>query len=124
MAIDANGLGNFRGRSLPSPVGLPKEAPMNWWIVGLLSNLTIAAGFLALGWTLRGRIRQHQALSIHDDVLQGIVTAKLSFELGDPEQGMVQLDQTLESARHLVSDLLDGPRLTPGHLRRTTTRAH
>ena len=96
---------------------------MNWWIVGLLSNLAIAAGFLAIGWTLRGRLRQRQALSIHDDVLQGLVTAKLSFELGDPDQGLVILDQTLESARHLVSDLLEGPRLTPGHLRRATTDA-
>ena len=96
---------------------------MNWWIVGLVSNLTIAAGFLAIGWTLRGRIRQRQALSIHDDVLQGLVTAKLRFELGDPEEGLVALDQTLESARHLVSELLDGPRVTPGHLRRTTTEA-
>lgn len=96
---------------------------MSYWVVGLVSNLAIAAGFLALGWTLRGRIRQHQALSIHDDVLQGLVTAKLTFELGDPERGLVVLDQTIESARHLVSDLLDGPRLTPGHLRRTTTEA-
>lgn len=96
---------------------------MSWWIVGLLSNLTIAAGFLAIGWTLRGRLRQRQALSIHDDVLQGLVTAKLSFELGDPDQGLEMLDQTLEAARHLVSDLLDGPRLTGGHLRRATTEA-
>jgi hypothetical protein len=96
---------------------------MNWWIVGLGSNLAIAAGFLAIGWTLRGRLRQRQALSIHDDVLQGLVTAKLAFELGDPEQGLATLDATLESARHLVSDLLDGPHLGPGHLRRTTTRA-
>ena len=81
---------------------------MNWWIVGLLANLAIAAGFLAIGWSLRGRLRQRQALSIHDDVLQGLVTAKLSFELGEHEQGMVVLDQTLEAARHLVSELLDG----------------
>ena len=81
---------------------------MNWWIVGLLSNLAIAAGCIAIGWNLRGRLRQRQALTIHDDVLQGLVTAKLSFELGEHEQGMVVLDRTLESARHLVSELLDG----------------
>ena len=94
---------------------------MHWWIVGLLSNLAIAAGFLAIGWTLRGRLRQRQALSIHDDVLQGIVTAKLSFELGEHEQGLVTLDHTLESARHLVSELLDGASIGAGHLRRTTS---
>ena len=94
---------------------------MNWWIVGLLANLAIAAAFLGIGWTLRGRLRQRQALSIHDDVLQGIVTAKLSFELGEHEQGLATLDQTLESARHLVSELLDGAPVGGGHLRRTTS---
>lgn len=94
---------------------------MHWWIVGLVSNLAIAAGFLAIGWTLRGRLRQHQALSIHDDVLQGLVTAKLSFELGDQEQGLATLDSTVESARHLISELLDGTPLGGGHLRRTTS---
>ena len=97
---------------------------MNWWIVGLVSNLSIAGGSLAIGWTLRGRLRQRQALSIHDDVLQGLVTAKLSFELGQHEQGMATLDQTLESARHLVSDLLDGAPVGAGHLRRTTSETH
>ena len=95
---------------------------MHWWIVGLVANLALAAGFLAIGWTLRGRLRQRQALSIHDDVLQGLVTAKLSFELGDQERGLAMLDQTLDAARRLVSDLLDGARL--GHLRRTTTESH
>ena len=97
---------------------------MTWWIVGLLSNLAIAAGFLAIGWTLRGRLRQRQALSIHDDVLQGLVTAKLSFELGAHEQGLVALDHTLESARHLVSELLDGAPVRGGHLRRATSESH
>jgi hypothetical protein len=106
---------------------LPNEDSMNWWLVGLLSNLTIAAGCLVIGWTLRGRLRQRQALSIHDDVLQGIVTAKLSFELGEQEQGMATLDETLESARHLVSELLEGrhagDHLGAGSVRRTTTEA-
>ena len=93
---------------------------MHWWIVVLFSNLAIAAGFLAIGWTLRGRLRHRQALSIHDDVVQRIATAKLSFELGEHDQGMATLDLTLESARHLVSDLLDGAPVRPGHLRRTT----
>ena len=96
---------------------------MNWWIVGLLANLTIAAGFLGIGWTLRGRLRHRQALSIHDDVLQGLVTAKLNFELGEHEQGMATLDHTLESARHLVSELLDGAPVGAGNLRRATPPA-
>ena len=98
---------------------------MNWWIVGL-TNLAIAAGFLAIGWSLRGRLLQRQALSLHDDVLQGLVTAKLSFELGETDRGLAALDDTLESARHMVSDLLErapASHLGPGHLRRTTSEA-
>ncbi|HUP86528.1 MAG TPA: hypothetical protein VM143_12740 [Acidimicrobiales bacterium] len=98
---------------------------MRWWIVELASNIAVAAGFLGLGWTLRGRLRRRQALSIHDDVLQGVVTAKLALELGEVDRGIVALDETLESARSLISGLLDGhgaaARLRPGGLRRGTT---
>ena len=94
---------------------------MNWWIVGA-SNLAVAAGFLGIGWTLRGRLRHRQALSIHDDVLQGLVTAKLSFELGEQERGMVALEQTLDSARHLVSELLEGENHEPSRFRTADLR--
>jgi hypothetical protein len=98
---------------------------MRWWIVGLASNLAIAGGSLAIGWTLRGRLRQRQALSIHDDVVQGLVTAKLALELGEVDRGIELLDETLDSARALISDLLDGSggstNLGAGDLRRTTS---
>ena len=97
---------------------------MDWWVVTLLANLMVAAGCLIVGWTLRGRLRHRQALSIHDDVVQGLVTAKLSFELGEHDRGLAALDETLQSARHLVSELLDGRGATvqfrPPDLRRST----
>ena len=52
------------------------------------------------------RERRRQALEIHDNVVQGLALAKLSFELGDDATGRAALEETLEAARRLVSDLL------------------
>ena len=73
----------------------------------------------------RRRERQRQALEIHDNVVQGLALAKLSFELGDDATGRAALARSLEAARRLVNDLLDdGPAatldLTDGALRRDT----
>ena len=71
----------------------------------------------------RRRERQRQAIEIHDDVVQGLALAKLSFELGDDATGHAALEDALAAARRLVSDLLgdDGQPtldLTDGALRR------
>jgi len=73
----------------------------------------------------RRRERQRQAIEIHDDVVQGLALAKLSFELGDEATGHAALEDALAAARRLVSDLLgdeDAPTLdlTDGALRRDT----
>jgi len=65
--------------------------------------------------------RERQALEIHDNVVQGLATAKLAFELNETERGMSALEQTLAGARRIITDLLDTPRelpLDPGELRR------
>lgn len=88
-------------------------------------------------WTLRGRFpalvrgaalfedlreRQRQALEIHDNIVQGLATAKLSFETDDTAGGMAAVEHTLVASRKIISDLLgdealaDG--LSPGDLRR------
>ena len=54
------------------------------------------------------RRRHREALEIHDNIVQGLATAKLSLELGATEVGMAALEETLVAARKLVSDLLDG----------------
>ena len=54
------------------------------------------------------RRRHREALEIHDNIVQGLATAKLSLELGETQAGMAALEETLEAARKLVSDLLDG----------------
>ena len=68
------------------------------------------------------RERRRRALDIHDNVVQGLVTTKLSLELGETEAGMASLERTLGSARDLVTELLgDGESpldLRDGSLRR------
>ena len=57
------------------------------------------------------RERQRQALAIHDNVVQGVATAKLALELGDTERAATALDTTLARAKTIISDLLGD---TPG----------
>ncbi|MDQ3951444.1 MAG: hypothetical protein M3279_00555 [Actinomycetota bacterium] len=51
-------------------------------------------------------LRRKEALELNDHVVQGLVVAKASFELGDHEGGRRALDATLGRAKSLVSDLL------------------
>ncbi|MDQ3957285.1 MAG: hypothetical protein M3273_03070 [Actinomycetota bacterium] len=64
--------------------------------------------------------RRREALELNDHVVQGLVVAKASFELGDQERGTKALEATLTRARDLVSDLLgdvDDPEdVPPGSL--------
>ena len=88
-------------------------------------------------WTLRGRFpalvrgaalfedvreRQRQALEIHDNIVQGLATAKLSFDVDDHARGIAAVEQTLTASRKIISDLLGdelvGTGLGPGDLRR------
>jgi signal transduction histidine kinase len=116
---------------------------MEWWAVGLAVNLVLAVTLLgllvAIGIDVRRagswramvhrksevetlRQRQRQALDIHDNVVQGLVMAKLSFELGETDAGMAAVDQTLAAARSFVTDLLGDPDIVDlrnGALRRS-----
>lgn len=75
------------------------------------------------------QVRQRQALEIHDNIVQGLVKAKLSIEAGQSETGRKELEETLDASRKIMSDLLgeagrDRP-LRPGELvRRTSQGAH
>ena len=51
-------------------------------------------------------VRRKEALELNDHVVQGLVVAKASLELGDNEGGRKALDATLARAKNLVSDLL------------------
>lgn len=106
-----------------------------WWPVAIVDLVTAGVGIWY--WSLRGRYpalvrrggeleslrqRQRQALDIHDNVVQGLALAKLSFELGEDEAGLAAVDQTLAAARSFVTDLLGDPDIVDlrnGALRRS-----
>jgi len=68
--------------------------------------------------------RRKQALQINDDIVQGLAVAKYAFELGQENKGRDALDQTLEAAKSIISELLQeiepNETLRPGSLVRDT----
>ena len=52
------------------------------------------------------RVNRRRAVQINDDVIQGLVVAKLSLELDEPERATAALDAALRSARGIVGGLL------------------
>lgn len=114
---------------------------MQWWAVGLAVNLVLGVTLLglviAIGIDVRRAgswramvhrrseiesLRQRQALDIHDNVVQGLALAKLSFELGEDEAGLDAMERTLDAARSFVTELLGDPEivdLRSGALRRS-----
>lgn len=84
-------------------------------------------------WTLRNRYpslvrgtaifedlrsRQRQALAVHDGVVQGLSEAKLALEAGETDAGQEALDDTLDEAKGLITDLMEGEETPEGELRR------
>jgi len=116
-------------------IGVAMRDAFNEAHVSLWDVVTAAVGVWY--WTLRNRFpalvrgsalfedvreRQRQALEIHDNIVQGLATAKLSFELDDRERGVAAVESTLAASRKIISDLLGdtdlGTHLGPGDLRR------
>jgi hypothetical protein len=54
------------------------------------------------------RRREEQALELNDNVLQGLVVAKMSLDLGDQRRASEALKTAIGSASHMITDLL-GP---------------
>ena len=50
--------------------------------------------------------RQQQAMDLHDNVVQGLVQAKLALDLGRREEGRKAVADTLEAAQGIVSRVL------------------
>ncbi len=71
------------------------------------------------------RERQRQALQIHDNVVQGLTAAKLNFELGQHDEGLASVEETLAASRRIITDLLGDEghetALHPGDFRRAST---
>jgi hypothetical protein len=67
--------------------------------------------------------KQRQALEINDNIVQGLVTAKLALELHENDRSHRALEHSLHAARQIISDLLGeegtDTRLGPGDLVRS-----
>jgi hypothetical protein len=53
------------------------------------------------------RRRERQALEINDNVLQGLVVAKMALELDQRDTAVAALDTSIASASRIISSLLD-----------------
>ncbi|MHB8584794.1 MAG: hypothetical protein ACYDDF_03015 [Thermoplasmatota archaeon] len=66
--------------------------------------------------------REKQAMEIHDNVVQGLVEAKLALDMGRREEGRAAIERTLRSSQAIITELLgkEGSELAlgPGDLRR------
>lgn len=57
--------------------------------------------------------REQQALELNDEVLQGIVVAKMALDLGDQKRANEALETSIAAASRIITDLL-GPENHPG----------
>ncbi len=62
--------------------------------------------------------RQRTALEVHDDIIQGLVTARLAMELGDVEQATRAIDSSLSASRGVIDRMLEPVDVKAGDLRR------
>ena len=69
------------------------------------------------------RMRQRQALEIHDNVVQGLARAKLALDLSRGDEGSAALDDTLAASKRIITELLGDKDVAPGDLRRSTHSA-
>jgi signal transduction histidine kinase len=118
-----------------------RAARQAWvWHVTAWDVFTAAVGIYY--WTLRStygslmhgaqlfedlKEKQRQALEINDNIVQGLVTAKLALELDEQERSREALEHSLTAARQIITDLLGEPgtetRLGPGDLVRSRPAA-
>jgi hypothetical protein len=64
-----------------------------------------------------GGIGEQQALELNDNVLQGLVVARMALDLGDVEKADRALGAAIDSASRIVTDLLGGDHPAAGMLR-------
>jgi PAS domain S-box-containing protein len=66
------------------------------------------------------RAQRKQALELNDEVIQGLATSKMAFEMNDHERGLRALTTALDSAKHIVTRLFDeAGSVDPGELVRS-----
>lgn len=64
--------------------------------------------------------REAQALEINDNVLQGLVVARMALDLDESERAKAALDTAIGSASRMITDLLGSDRSAPAGLLRSS----
>jgi hypothetical protein len=110
MLLPAFGMDEVQGLAMRTAWGWPLAI---WDIIGALVGIYY--------WTLRRtysslmqgaklfedmREREQQALEINDNVLQGLVVAKMALDLGEPDKADRALTMAIGSASKMITDLL------------------
>jgi len=65
------------------------------------------------------RQREQQALEINDNVLQGLVVARMALDLNQTEKAVSALDTAIGSASHMITELLRNDRSVSAGLLRS-----
>ena len=105
------------------------------WTPALAAWDLISAFVAVYYWTLRRtyaslmegaqlfedyRGRERQALELNDNILQALVVARMSVEVGDEKRALASLDTAIASASGMITDLVGSGQDTKGLLRRTS----
>lgn len=95
-------------------------AGVSYWM--MRSRFPALVSGAAVFEDLRGR--QRRALEINDDVVQGLVRAKLALDMGQKAEGDAAVADTLANARHIITGLLGKDEVKAGSLRRRKPGGH
>lgn len=105
-------------RGMHGVIAIQAHEPVHLGLVAIDWMIAMAAGWY---WTLkqkhaplaRGavlyediRVRQKQALEIHDNIVQGLATAKLAMDLQEDEKARNAVYWTLDATRRIITGLL------------------
>ena len=103
----------------------PGGWPAGNWLLAVSALAATALLVRALARALQANAaereedRRRRALEINDSVLQGVIVARTAHQQGRHSDVVPALDETLERARRIVTDLLGEDEVQPGDLRRT-----
>jgi PAS domain S-box-containing protein len=66
----------------------------------------------------RREVSERHAITINDNIVQGLAVAQYALEHGSPDQSRAAVERTLQQASEIISSLLSDAKLEPGQLRR------
>lgn len=105
VAFTADGSGPFADNSRDTSLLLSQTFMGVAGVTALLLAAITTERERAVEAMFRGR--QREAVAIHDEVVQGLAVAKYAMETGSEAVARRAVDDSLERARVLVSELLD-----------------